>query len=96
MVFADHTQLTSSTNLEAENAYALGLKFAKNGQHDLAIQSFEKAAHHDSRHHKAFDAAGDVFAEQGQVLAAADCYACAININEGKCVGYFLRLISRQ
>ncbi len=82
MVFADHTQLSSS-NIEVENAYGQGLKLAAEGQHDLAIQSFEKATGLDPNHHQSFDAAGDVFASQGQVLAAADCYACAININNG-------------
>ena len=41
MVFADHTQLASKTSLEAEGAYAQGVKFAADGQHELAVQSFE-------------------------------------------------------
>lgn len=81
MVFADPSQLSTSGNLEAETAYNLGLKFSDGGQYDLAIESFEKATNLDPRHHKAFAAAGDVFIAQGQALAAADCFACAININ---------------
>ncbi len=83
MVFADPSQLSSAPNVEAETAYNSGLKFASNGQYDLAIQSFEKATTLDPRHHKALAAAGDVFVEMGNPLSAADCFALAINVNGG-------------
>jgi SAM-dependent methyltransferase len=65
-------------SIGAQEHYLRGVSLQREGRGAEALAAFEEAINTDFSFDPAFAAAAEIFLAQGQVLPAADCYACAI------------------